>query len=303
MSNESMLKSWYRHTDAWFADFEEYVHRQGYARTLIALGGVFALVAGVSPIFGVAWAQWALVTISVLLAITFFFIAAGGTRRLRDEVNETKDRLLEHAAALQVLQPHNLDVKKWTHTATISPSGDAVICREIVLNAMAPTIPHHLTVRAIYYGDRNLSDRMKRQIKCTAARANADAPQVRTKIFHTETWTRSKKNWPMFEAHVFLGNYVQDGDIVRVQIEWPKYSAALRQGKEPEDFDVRFNFLLSAFKNVVVLEKARNPSPAVRAISGVHTTEWRGDDLVITMEGSAPDAGTYVGVTVDFTGI
>ncbi|MFI6027898.1 hypothetical protein [Amycolatopsis magusensis] len=281
-------------------ELESVVHRYGYVRTLSGTVTVLGITGVLGQVLGVAWLRTVFATGAAALFVLAGLIAFAGTQTLRARIAVNEALLHTYADALRTHSP--LAIREWRQEVVIETNGDAHITRRLTLEAAGDELPRYLSVNMVYYGSAELTERLRRQVSCTARHAGPDSAEA-TRATATSAWRLSSNGKPKLEVYVHLGDVVDPGDVVIVEWKWPKFSADLMNGLAPETFDVLFDKKVGKFEHRVIFREAGKEGVLQIRNQGAANLvrQPHGRDLVVEFSAVEPEMRKRFGFVADFS--
>jgi hypothetical protein len=282
------------------SDLEEAVHRNGYLRVLSTSIGLLGTVGLVGQILGITWLRYVFATLAAVLFILASSVAFAATETLRRKSESRVKMMHSYADALVATVP--VSISEWRQDVVIDQNGDAKITRLMTLEAATGTVPRHLSMNLIYYGQSELTLRAKRRVVVRAHYSDADGSNESVRVVFTSAWNATAAGVPKLDIYAHLGPVIHDGDVIKVVWTWPKYSADLMSGRQSEDWDVVFRKQVRHFEHSTKFRgMATVSSFSIKDLGGLKCVSERvDDDLKVTFKASDPPLDTRFGFVADY---
>ncbi|MFJ4099019.1 hypothetical protein [Amycolatopsis japonica] len=283
------------------AEIEELVYKHGYIRVFGSTITMLGTVGLLGQILGIAWLRTAFATAAGALFVLAALVSFAGTQRQRNRLVNVENILHDYADSMHTDSP--IVLREWRQETIVENNGDVYCKRNIILNAAADGKPRYVSLKMAYYGITPLTARAKRRISCKAYHARPESASERTRAKATSVWKNSKTGKPRLDIYVHLGNRVADGDLVTVEWWWPKMSADLMSGAEPEDFDVVFDKQVCKFTHRVIFRNVPNPASLTVRNQGARNfkKKVRNNDVIVEYSAREPRLSERMGFVADYT--
>jgi hypothetical protein len=282
------------------ADLEQVVHRNGYLRVLAATVTVLGSIGLLGQLLGVEWLRYTFGILAAILFILASTVAFAATETLRRRSESRVKLLHEYADALVAGVP--LSYRRWHQEVIIAPNGDADITCLVTFESSTGTTQRHVSLKLSYCGSRELTTRDRRRVRVKVHHADANGRNENIRVQFTSVWGTTSSRQPLLDIYAHLGPEVHEGDTIKVQWHWPRYSADLMRGQSYEDFDVVFRNKVQKASHVVIFRGvARSQSFSVRGLRGLKwTSVANGNDLKVQFSVTQPLPNVHYGFTADY---
>lgn len=191
-----------------------------------------------------------------------------------------------------------LKISAWQQRTEIRTNGRSTLTRELTLSKSSQKMPHYFEARFVSASDGAMKDRHKRAVQARVWRGTT-SDRLTEDVPYEEAWDRSTSGRDMLSVRIYLGSSIQDGELLRVQVDWPGCSRDLRKREAAEEFDVRFLKFPVPYEHIIVLKDCAQ-APKVRAIDATNFTSVpEGSDWHVSYSGTDVSIGDVRGVVLD----
>lgn len=275
-----------------------YVARNGYGKSLATALTVVSIVSFVSALFGTTWLRAVVAFLMLVAVVLFVLLGIAERRRLHSRIELDADTINRYVQFIGQRSPFT--IRSWTQVVTIGKAGDVSIRREMTLSHADDTEPHFLRANVSYYGTVHLTDSMKRRVNVEVYRRNPADGDRGTRVHRTYSWSTTGSGKPSMDVVVHLDGGLEEGEVVIVEWDWPRYSEDLRSARSTELFDVVFRRPVDDFRYEIRLKDCGGVTPVIARRGQIDVSgNWDDKEYVVRFGQSNPAVGVPVGVVID----
>lgn len=281
------------------SDLEDLVYRHGYFRVVASTVATLGTIGLLGQVLGLAWLRTTFATAAAVLFVTGALVSFSATRKLRHHLTRTEQLLHSYLPDLPKTNP--VSIRRWTQETSIEENGDTWIRREVTMAKAADRHLRYLTFATVCYSPTKYSSRDKRKVTYDFVHAPASAPGTGVRVPTTSGWSETERGDPRLTVYVHLGRAAEEGDVVTAEWHWPRHSADLMKGIQPEAFETFFDTTVAEFDLKVIFRNLKDDAALkVKPLSTTMVERSReGRDTILRLSETSPRNGERFGFVVD----